>query len=369
MNSLKILIIILLSTASLGFDWGIFSIQKKTSPPIQIQSVWTVDTVTEKILRPYLQNNSPPLITEELVVQGNAVNGIKAYKKDKGQLIWSFKISSGVASPVVLHEGNLYFGGADGFFYSLQLNTGRLSWKFWTGSENAGAPLIHKGRVYWTANNQKMYALTLKGKLLWIYSGASLPNGFFVRGRPRPVLYGKWIYTGFYQGSLVALNKDTGRLKWERSLSPFHPIREGMEISGNCLFVPVFDFYLFCLNPLNGKIRWKSKGGSSPYLNGKSAIYHSSPTVLYALRKFDGTKLWEKDIKSFILSPTVFGKKYLIYGYPSYGKLVFISVKDGKTLSEYQFGKGLAAPISLDQKNNSIYFLSVGGYLHKLFVL
>ena len=145
--------------------------------------MWTVDTAKEKVLKPQLVNNSSPAITEDVVVQGNFIDGIKAYKKDTGKLHWNFKIKSGVASPVILHKGNLYFGGADGFFYSLQLETGQLNWKFFTGSENLGSPFIHEDKIYWTTNNQKLYALSLKGKQLWIYSGSS-PLEDFCCSRP-----------------------------------------------------------------------------------------------------------------------------------------------------------------------------------------
>ena len=370
MNSQKVLLVFVLSVLSLGFNWDTFSIKKEIRPPIKIQSVWTRDTVEEKILRPQLINNSPPLITDHLVVQGNSINGIKAYKKDRGQKVWDFKIQSGVASPVVLYKGNLYFGGGDGFFYSLQLETGRLNWKFFTGSENSSSPLIHKGMVYWTSNNQKMYAFTLKGKRVWVYSGPSLPQNFFVRGRPRPVVYKNWIYTGFYQGSLVALDKKTGRLKWKLSLSPPHSIREDLEVGGNCLFVPVFDADLFCLNPLNGKIRWKTRGGVSSYLQGKSVIYLSYKGALYALKKFDGQIIWKQTMKNLVEPlPVSAFKNYLVYGFPYQGTLLVAKAKNGQTLTEYRFGRGLAAPVSIDQKKKDIYFVSVDGYLHKVSLL
>lgn len=346
----------------LFFPWDALS--------VRFQSRWTVDTVEDRVLRPHLLHNSPPLILGALVVQGNAINGIKAYDKETGEELWGFDVPSGVASPVAFHKGRLYFGGADGFFYSLQADTGRLNWKFWTGSENSGPPLIHKGKLYWTAHNQKLYALSLKGKLVWIYSGPSLPRGFVVRGRPRPALYKNWIYTGFYDGSLAVLNKETGKLKWKLSLPSSQPIREGLELSGGCLFVPIFDSNLFCLNPLNGKIRWKAPGGSSVQLSGRSVLYQWDKGTLSALNKRNAERIWQKKIETGEgpFPPTVFGG-YLIYGFSSTGKLVFANAKNGKTLGEYRFGRGLAAPISVDPKDNAVYFISIDGYLRKLSIL
>lgn len=363
------LIVFLFSASVLSFNWNWpdFSIQKDISAPIGIHSVWTVDTVKEGLLRAQTVNNSSPLITKNLIVQGNAVNGIKAYTKDKGNLVWSFKIPSGTASSLVLHKDQIYFGGADGFFYSLQLKTGRLNWKFFTGSENSGTPLVYKNHVYWTASNQKLYALTLKGKRIWFYSGPSLSGSFSVRGRPGLVAYKNWIYAGFSQGHLIVLNRKTGQLKWKKTLSDSHPIVESLKRDGKCLFVPVFDFYLFCLNPFNGKVRWKARGGFSSNLNEKSVIYQFYKGQLYALNKSSSSIIWRKkmDLGLAPLPVSVF-KNYLIYGFPSQGDLTVANKRNGNILFKYRFGRGLAVPLSIDVKNSSIYLFSVDGYLHKL---
>lgn len=370
MRNKKILFVLLLALSGLGFNWGTFSIRKKTRLPIKIQSVWTVDTIQEGILRPQTVLNSPPLVAKSIVVQGNFLNGIKAYKKNTGKLKWHFKIRSGVASPVILHKGDLYFGGADGFFYSLQLETGQLNWKFWTGSENLSSPLIHEDKVYWTTNNQKLYALSLQGKQLWIYSGPSPSKNFIVRGRPRPAVYKNLIYAAFYPGHLVALDKKSGKLKWKLNLSLSHSIKEDLRISGNCLLVPVFDFYLFCLQPLDKRILWKARGGASSHLAGNSVVYQFYKDTFYALKSFNGKSIWEKKMKTDTFPlPAVAFKDYLVYGFSSKGKLVFADVKNGQTLTEYKFGRGLAAPVSVGEENKDIYFFSVDGYLHKVSIL
>ena len=368
MKNQTLLIFFLIVFFNMGFQWKPFSLKSKTSSTVKLQVAWTVDTIQEKTLRPQLMNNSPPVLTKKLVIQGNLIDGIKAYRKDTGQKVWDFKIQNGVASSVLVHKNQLYFGGADGFFYSLQLETGRLNWKFFTGSENAGSPLIHEGRVYWTANNQKLYALSLSGKLLWIYSAPSPSKDFMIRGRPRPAIYKNWIYMGFTTGQLLALNKKTGKLQWQRKLSASHSINENLAISGNCLFVPVTDAYLFCIQPSNGKIRWKKRASSSFFLDAHFATYQLYEETLYAIKKFDGKVLWKKKIGKGLLPVSVM-KNYLIYGFSSKGSLIFAQTKTGHTVVEHKFGRGLAAPVSVDADNKAIYFFSIDAYLHKVIVL
>ena len=363
----------------LSWTWKDFSITLEPQPELKVKTDWVVDTVRQGGLRPNLTHNSPPLIQDELVVQGNAIDGVKAYHKETGKQIWDFNIPSGAASPLVFHKENIYFGGADGFFYSLQLKSGLLNWKYFSGRENSGPPVIHDNTIYWLADNQTVYALDLQGSLLWTISVGALsqpaglktqgsllgadpsPAGnFLVRGTARPVVYKDTLYAGFSKGLLAALNKKTGQLKWKRSFS--QPIIEDLRLHKKALLVPVFHSHLFCLSFSNGKTLWKLKGGSSVQQTGLSNIYQFSKGRLYA---FKGKKLkWKKQIKASYLFPPVVVKNYLIYGSSSQNDLTILNSKDGQYVGRHHFGKGLAAPISV--QGNDIYFLSVSGYLHKL---
>ena len=368
MKKLIVLFAFLFSSWSFGWNWNSFSMRKTVKPAFKIHQLWFADMLVDKKIKPHYINNSPPLITDTLVIQGNPVSGVKAYTKKEGKLVWHFPVKSGVASPMALYRGNLYFGGGDGFFYSLKMESGDLNWKFFTDSENSGAPLVYENKIYWMAGNQKLYALSSAGKLLWLYSESSLSNDFVVFGRPRPALYKNLIYTGFYNGRLVALDRNTGRLKWRRSFSSSQPIKEDLELEGSCLFVSVFNDHLFCLEPRSGKTIWKARGGSSSfYSKGLSVMFQFYGKKLYAVNKKSGKVLWEKKIESdhVPFSPVILGK-YLIYGFPSQSGLVFVDRKNGKTLGTHQFGRGLAGPIGVDSEKKEIYFPSIGGYLYKI---
>ena len=344
----------------ISWEWKDFSIKLDSPPKFRIETDWVVDTVKKGGLRLNLANNSPPLIHGEFVVQGNAIDGVKAYNKKTGKIIWDFNIPFGVISPLVLHKENIYFGGADGFFYSLQLKSGLLNWKYFSAVENSGSPLIFDNMIYWLAGNQKVYALSLAGSLLWIYSHSAVSEDFLVRGASRPAIYKNNLYVGFQNGSLTALNRKTGQLKWERSFS--QPIIEDLKINKKCLFAPVFNSHLLCLSLLNGKTLWKLAGGSSVLWGEQSDIYQLSKGQLYA---FENRKLkWKKRLEAGYLFPPVLIKNYLVYGSSLKGDISVLQSASGKYLGKHKFGKGLAGPITV--QGNDIYFLSVSAYLHKL---
>ena len=353
------LFLFLLCFFCISWKWKDFSIKLDSPAEIKIETDWTIDTVSKGALRPYLVNNSPPLIVDNLVIQGNAIDGIKAYDKKSARLIWSLSIPSGVSGPPALHKGNIYFGGADGFFYSLQAKTGLLNWKYFSAEENFGEPLIFDNIIYWQSA-QKVYAVNIKGSLLWIYSDSSPRADFLIKGASRPAIYKDNLYVGFQTGALAALNRKTGQLKRKRSFSS--AIIEPLKLKGKCLFVPVFDSHLFCLNFFNKKLLWKLKGGSAVQWGGEKNIYQFYKGWLYAFK--DRKLKWKKQLAADYIFPAALVKNYLIYGSPSKGEITILQSKDGRYIEKYKFGTGLAGPLTV--QGSDIYFLSTSAHLRKL---
>ncbi|MBC6416101.1 MAG: PQQ-like beta-propeller repeat protein [Bdellovibrionales bacterium] len=349
----------------LSWNWEKLSL-KKESPKLSVKTHWIVDTVENEGLRRSFINNTSPLVTKKWVLSGNSIDGVKAYDKKSGRLIWSFSIPGGLSKPLVLNRDKLYFGGKDGFFYSLDLETGSLEWKYYISSELAGQPLIEEGRIYFLTENHKLYSLDLKGRLVWLASHSISNEAFMVKGNFSPIVIGNKIYFAFQDGFVKAFKKETADLLWKVKLSS-QPILSVLGKSKNCLLVPVFNEHLYCLNPENGKVMKKVEGGFASIVDENSGrIYQSYKKTLLAYKIDNFQFLWKKKLKAQpAFAPSLF-KDYLVYGFPSLGELQIRRAKDGSFVNEYLFGKGLAGFVSVDSKDNSLYFLSVDSYLHKI---
>ena len=323
-----------------SWKWSELSLKNLETPELLVQTHWVVDTVQNKGLRKSVSDYNSPLVTAERVIVGNFIDGVKAYDKKRGTLVWNFSIpSAGISKPLFLYKGILYFGGRDGFFYSLDEKTGSLKWKYYTGSELAGQAVVEKDRLYFLTQDQKLYVLDLEGNLIWIHSHTAQSSHFNIRGNMRPVVKEGLIYSAFQKGVVKALKVKDAEIAWSSQLSSNSAIVSPLKLSQKCLLVPVFESYNYCLNPKSGKIISKSESQRQ-------------------------NKLAQKIQAAFY--PSVSFKNYLIYGFPSYGKLQILKKKTGELVKEYPFGKGLAGPISIDSTNQSLYFLSVSSYLHKI---
>ena len=366
----KLLFLIGLGILCVSWNWEDNSLKNTRWPQLRIQKHWAKDTFQTESLRRRLTNHVSPLIHQNLVIQGNALDGIKAYNKKSGRLVWSFLIPSGVASPILLHKDSIYFGGRDGFFYSLLAKTGELNWKYFSSSENTGKPFIYENKIYFLSQDQKMYVLDLKGKFLWLYARKIPSRQFSVRAYTSPVANKNGIYVAFQDFYVVALSHKDFSVQWEKKLKGVST--EPLELKEDCLLVPVLDNELLCLNPTNGRKLWSIKGGSS-LLIPSSVIYQFHKGYVYAyqsqapLSKNKPKLLWKKKLDlSYPFPPTLALKNLLIYASSSKGELQILNKKDGTLISKHSFGKGLAGPVATDTDQKTVYFFSIEAYLHKI---
>ena len=393
----KILIFVFIIMSFSSWKWNKLSLKSAQKPELQIHTHWIVDTVQGQSLRKSFSDYNRALITKDKVIVGNFIDGVKAYNKKKGKLIWDFSIpDAGVSKPLVADKESLYFGGRDGFFYSLFEGTGQLKWKYYTGSELAVEPLVVKDRVYFLTQDQKLYALSLEGKLIWIHAHSSQSQSLTLRGQSRLIVKNDIIYSAFQNGFVKALKVKDASLVWSNQLSGVAGL---LTLKETCLLVSLFESYSSCLNPKNGKLLLSSSRKSIHevertnhlYLFDEKKLFAYIKTSSKASSKSDKTTqpsnkvshnkgsyfynradhqefqlLWQQKLKDFYPLPALLLEKYLVYGFSSYGKLQIVENKTGQLVSEYSFGKGLAGPLSFDPSDKSLYFLSASSYLYKI---
>lgn len=346
----KLLMLFLIVMGFSSWKWTELSLKNSDTPELLVQTHWVVDTVRDQGLRKSLIGFNSPLITEQRVIAGNFIDGVKAYDKKTGRLIWDFSIpSAGASKPLTLYKGVLYFGGRDGFFYSLDEKTGSLKWKYFTGSELAGQALVEKDRLYFLTQDQKLYVLDLEGNLIWIHSHSAQSNHFNVRGNISPLIKEDLIYAVFQKGVVKALKVKDAGLVWQ-SKAFKGDAASPAQITQKCLLVSIFESYQYCLNFKTGEIISKSKN---------KAVFQKIGQKIGQVSK-------QNKLNSYDSFPAIALEDYLIYGFSSYGKLLFLKIENGQLVNEYPFGGGAAGSISVDSKDQSLYFLSVDSYLYKV---
>lgn len=235
-----------------------------------LQREWARSTLQAPHLGYRYLNRMPPLVTENLVIQGNAVDGIKAFDRASGNEKWAKKFKNGVEGGAVIEGDKLFFGAGNGQFYCLNANTGETLWQFPLSSESLTQPLVRGSYVYHITGNNTLYAFEADtGRSLWVKTRA-VKSLMTVRGQTAPMYHNGVLFIGYSDGDFVALNAENGRQLWSKTIGDdkkFNDVDASARVSDHCVLVASFANALYCLDKKSGSIVWRhDTGGFNPAL-------------------------------------------------------------------------------------------------------
>ena len=198
---------------------------------------------------------------------------------------WTYHAGSLVEFPPSIGYGRLYVSTNSGKFAAVNIKTGRTAWKILTHRCVAASPAIgplHHGSVYVVFLNKppcnaQSGGHGTDGKVVEFGAGFGKIRWTKTIGpsETSPLLVGKHLYVGDWNGDVWKLDARNGRTIWR-----FHTggaVKGGVAIAGGRLYVGSYDGHLYCLS-LAGKKIWKS--AAEPRLYGHSQFY-STPAVAY----------------------------------------------------------------------------------------
>jgi outer membrane protein assembly factor BamB len=344
--------------------------QNLKSRELVLERRWAQSTLAGEHLGYRHSHQMVPVLTEDLVIQGNSTDGIVAFDRRTAGQEWELRVPNGMASGVQIQGERAFFGASDGQFYAVELGTGRAAWSFPTRVENLAAPLATPKLVYFLSGNDTVYALnTENGQQKWIYARSSQVD-LSVRGGTRPALFGNTLFVGFSDGYLAALHSEDGSLMWERQLgtSPkFKDIDSSPYVDEKHIYVSSFDNYLYCLSRTDGQLIWRLEdGGAFPVtINGNMLYYSTSNGKVKAVNRFSGEALWTIKLPEGIATQPVLFEGNLLYG-ESDGALRVVDAKNGSPITQYHTGRGINAAPSVDPKTGQVYVVTNEGNLFEL---
>lgn len=131
-----------------------------------------------------------------------------------GRLKWSTKVGSAARSSTPVIAGNNLFVGVGNTLQCFQSQSGRLIWSAPMPEEISSIPAVSDKAIY-IACRKKLYSLTLAGKSRW-----KTPVDLSSICYGSPTITGDNVVVGTNKGSIIAVNKETGSIKWKYILTP-----------------------------------------------------------------------------------------------------------------------------------------------------
>lgn len=340
-----------------------------------VQRVWVRATLQQETLRFRKMNRFSPVFVPregkpELLIQANAMDGMTAYEKDSGRLVWRLPIRNGVESTAAVVGTKLFFGASDGLFYSVDALTGTVLWTYPVRMEVLSEPLVADGVVYFLSGANTVYALAVdSGKQLWLYNRQD-PSQLSVRGGSRPSIRGNTLYVGFSDGTLVALVNTTGAVKWEKKLNKnkkFRDMDSTPLIDGEVLYILGYDDSVYALRSATGDLVWRAPiGGYGEILRaGDKLFFGSTSEEFVALNAESGKKLWSIPTPDGIATGASLIKGLVVFG-DSLGKLHFVEPGSGRKVGSFAPGSGIHAAPRADEARSTVYFITNEANLYAL---
>lgn len=338
---------------------------------LTLERQWVRATVEDTSVALRRTHRMTPIPYKDLIIQGNAVDGIVAYRRSTGREVWRLKIENGVEGGAQLVDDKLFFGGGDGNFYSASADDGRILWSFAVNSDILAPPAVEGTTVYFQSGGDIVYALDVtNGKQNWLYNRQT-SSSLSIRASTRPVVDGNFLYIGFSDGFIVALNRTTGIMQWEKKLTRnlrFKDVDATPVLDGDTIYISSYDGSLYALNKKTGDTNWElEEGGYTPATLSRDSLFYSTTTGnVYALDKASGRKIWSISLgRNGIGTQPVLLGGYVVFG-ESNGALVVADARTGSLLSRFEPGRGLLAAPLATAPNNEIYFISTNGNLFAL---
>ena len=295
-------------------------------------------------------------VTADTVFVGSASGMFYALRAATGAVRWRKRVGA-VASAPIPAGGLLYIGTADGALVVLDAQTGVEKWRYQSRGPIQQSPVVTTDLVVFSNEADQVVAVDgITGKFKWQYKGET-PEEYTLRGHAGVAVDGELIYTGFSNGILVALRKDTGSVAWSTSLRAdaerFMDVDATPIVIGDRVYASSSSGGVYALDKATGLVRWRlpfwdaalpgATGNVGGLASDGKALYVSAADLgTYAL-DLEGNVLWRVGARGGgEPAQPVIWNELLLYSLAESG-LFIADRRTGQTLEYFDPGDGVSA--------------------------
>lgn len=273
-----------------------------------------------------------------------------------GHVEWTFKTYGRPYAGAAIEAGIAYVPAGDGVLYALRVATGEKVWEYKAAEELVTTPTLAGDKVLVSSQSETIFAVEkASGNWAWQYR-RDPPSGFTIRGTAQPLALEGLVYTGFADGSLVALGLDDGVSRWERKLTfsagtQFLDVDTTVALDGRGhLYAASYKDGIYALDARTGDILWNStRPGITSLLLKGTVLFASGDGFLSALETGKGKSLWslrlsDRTSKGFLNNagrPITHARGYVVV--PTSTALAFVEPSSGRVRAMWNPGRGVTA--------------------------
>ncbi|HEY3486442.1 MAG TPA: outer membrane protein assembly factor BamB [Gammaproteobacteria bacterium] len=234
-----------------------------------------------------------------MLILGSSNGEIAAYNQKDGSRAWKARLSSVMLSVPAVDMGTVIARTVDGSLEAFAVTTGAKLWSYKysvpaLSLHGTSSPVLVAGAVLSGMDNGRLSALAVRdGRLLW-EAPVAIPGGRSELSRmvdiDMPVLVDRGLlYSGSYQGRIVALSLEGGQIVWATNNSVYNE----MSLDEEHLYVADENGHIWSLERLVGATVWMqdklhARPVSGTALLGRAVLVGDFEGYIHAMDTSDG---------------------------------------------------------------------------------
>ena len=271
-------------------------------PTVKIKRLWKADLGGDaEFLRLALQ----PVGDGNRIYAASHDGNVSAFDPANGKRLWRSELEIELSAGPGVGNGLVAVASSNGFVVLLDAKDGSERWRVNVGGESLARPLIANDVVIIQTVDNRLRALQIfDGSERWVVL-QSMP-ALTVRGSASPVLSGSNVIAGFDNGSVIAVDLDSGDIGWDTLLAPpagrsdlerLSDVDGAIAIVGQDIYAAGYQGRIGAIAAESGQLFWSNETSS---FVGVAADWTSLYTiqddgVLIALVRRTGAESWRQD--------------------------------------------------------------------------
>jgi outer membrane protein assembly factor BamB len=313
----------------------------------------------------------------DTVYIGSATGELFAVRAQTGALRWRKPVGAVGATPAV-ERGLIYVGTADGYLICLDAQTGDERWRYQSRGTIAEPPVVTSKVVVFSNEADQVYGLdALTGSYKWQYKPQESPEEYTLRGHAGVAVDGELVFTGFSNGSMVALRLENGSVAWSTSLKgdadKFVDVDGTPVVVGQSVYVTSSSGGLYALDKTTGLVRWRVPifDAAAPGATGTTGSLSADDRRLYVAAAdlgiyaldHDGNVVWRQGTRGGgePATPVVAGE-LLLYSLATDG-VYLADRRTGEVFEYFNPGEGISATPTVTD-DGQLFVMSNRGILY-----
>jgi len=199
-----------------------------------IKKLWAVDT---GVSQENANTNLQTAVLEDEIILLSPKGQLQAYKKNTGQSLWKHAIGKSMKTGPVVNEEWIIVVTARSQLRAYERKSLNLRWTVDLPGDVLATPKIDYDLLIVKTLNGKIIAFDLEsGTQRWFYE--QITPSLSLHKDSMPIVTQGKVFAGFSDGRVVALNRDTGVLLWQRFVakpSGLNPIARLINMSAEMM--------------------------------------------------------------------------------------------------------------------------------------